>query len=33
MKTLGDAILLRNRMIEGLDVADNHPDENERVAM
>jgi NADH:ubiquinone reductase (H+-translocating) len=33
MKTLGDAILLRNRMIEALDVADNHPDENERKAM
>lgn len=26
MKTLGDAILLRNRLIEALDVADNHPD-------
>ena len=33
MKTLGDAILLRNRMLEGLDVADNHPDEAERMAM
>jgi NADH dehydrogenase len=33
MKTLGDAILLRNRMIEALDVADNHPDEAERRAM
>ena len=33
MKTLGDAILLRNRMIEALDVADNHPDEAERMAM
>jgi NADH dehydrogenase len=33
MKTLGDAILLRNRMIEALDVADNHPDEAERLAM
>lgn len=33
MKTLGDAILLRNRMLEALDVADNHPDENERMAM
>jgi NADH:ubiquinone reductase (H+-translocating) len=33
MKTLGDAILLRNRMIEVLDVADNHPDETERKAM
>jgi NADH dehydrogenase len=33
MKTLGDAILLRNRMIEALDVADNHPDETERKAM
>jgi NADH:ubiquinone reductase (H+-translocating) len=33
MKTLGDAILLRNRMIEALDVADNHPDETERRAM
>ena len=28
MKTLGDAIVLRNRVIEALDVADNHPDEN-----
>jgi NADH:ubiquinone reductase (H+-translocating) len=33
MKTLGDAILLRNRMIEALDVADNHPDEAVRAAM
>ncbi len=33
MKTLGDAILLRNRIIEALDVADNHPDEAERMAM
>jgi NADH dehydrogenase len=33
MKTLGDAILLRNRIIEALDVADNHPDETERRAM
>ena len=33
MKTLGDAILLRNRMLEALDVADNHPDEAERMAM
>jgi NADH dehydrogenase len=33
MKTLGDAILLRNRMIEALDIADNHPDETERKAM
>jgi NADH:ubiquinone reductase (H+-translocating) len=33
MKTLGDAILLRNRMIEALDVADNHPDETERKVM
>ena len=33
LKTLGDAILLRNRMIEALDVADNHPDETERNAM
>jgi NADH dehydrogenase len=33
MKTLGDAILLRNRLIEALDVADSHPDENERKAM
>jgi NADH dehydrogenase len=33
MKTLGDAIVLRNRMIEALDVADNHPDETERMAM
>ncbi len=33
MKSLGDAILLRNRMIEALDVADNHPDEAERMAM
>ena len=33
MKTLGDAILLRNRMVEALDIADNHPDEAERMAM
>ena len=33
MKTLGDAMLLRNRMIEALDIADNHPDEAERKAM
>ena len=33
MKTLGDAILLRNRMIEALDVAASHPDEAERKAM
>jgi NADH dehydrogenase len=33
MKTLGDAILLRNRIIEALDVADNHPEETERTAM
>jgi NADH dehydrogenase len=31
--TLGDAILLRNRIIESLDVADNRPDEIERQAM
>ena len=33
MKTLGDAILLRNRLIEALDVADNHPDATVRNAM
>jgi len=33
MKTLGDAIVLRNRVIEALDVADNHPDETERRRM
>ena len=33
MKTLGDAIVLRNRVIEALDVADNHPDETERKRM
>jgi NADH dehydrogenase len=33
MKTLGDAILLRNRLIEALDVADSHPDEAERKAV
>ena len=33
MKTLGDAILVRNRIIEALDIADNHPDEAERKAM
>jgi NADH dehydrogenase len=33
MKTLGDAILLRNRMLEALDVADNHPDQSERMTM
>src|SRR5205823_3055673 len=27
MKSLGDAIVLRNRVIEALDVADNHPDQ------
>jgi NADH dehydrogenase len=30
MKTLGDAIVLRNRVIAALDLADNHPDETER---
>jgi NADH:ubiquinone reductase (H+-translocating) len=30
MKTLGDAIIVRNRVIEALDVADSHPDETER---
>jgi NADH dehydrogenase len=33
MKTLGDAIIVRNRIIEALDIADNHPDETERKAM
>jgi NADH dehydrogenase len=33
MKTLGDAIIVRNRVIEALDIADNHPDETERNAM
>jgi NADH dehydrogenase len=33
MKTLGDAILLRNRIIEAMDVADNCPYETERKAM
>jgi NADH dehydrogenase len=33
MKTLGDAILVRNLVIEALDVADNHPDETERKAV
>ena len=33
MKTLGDAIVLRNRVIEALDVADNHPDPTERKRM
>jgi len=33
MKTLGDAIVLRNRVIEALDVADNHPDQMERRRM
>jgi len=33
MKTLGDAIVLRNRVIEALDVADNHPDPMERKRM
>jgi NADH dehydrogenase len=33
MKTLGDAILLRNRMLEVLDIADNDPDEAERKAL
>ena len=33
MKTLGDAILLRNRIIEVLEVADNLVDESERKAM
>src|ERR1700758_4886539 len=30
MKTLGDAILLRNRVIEALELADTHPDDDER---
>jgi NADH dehydrogenase len=29
MKTLGDAILLRNRVIEALELADTHPDDHE----
>jgi len=33
MKSLGDAIVLRNRVIEALDVADNHPDQTERKRM
>jgi NADH dehydrogenase len=33
MKTLGDAILLRNRLIEALELADSHPDDNERKAL
>ena len=33
MKTLGDAIVLRNRVIEALDVADSHPDMTERKRM
>jgi NADH dehydrogenase len=33
MKTLGDAILLRNRVIEALELADSHPDDNERKAL
>jgi NADH:quinone reductase (non-electrogenic) len=33
MKTLGDAIIVRNRIIEALDIADNHPDETERKAV
>jgi len=33
MKTLGDAIILRNRIIEALDIADSHPDETERKTM
>ena len=33
MKTLGDAIVVRNRVIEALDVADNHPDQMERRRM
>jgi NADH:ubiquinone reductase (H+-translocating) len=33
MKTLGDAILLRNRLLEALDIADNDPDEADRKAM
>ncbi|HXA49150.1 MAG TPA: NAD(P)/FAD-dependent oxidoreductase [Candidatus Acidoferrum sp.] len=33
MKTLGDAILLRNRLIEALDIADNHPDDAVRKAV
>jgi NADH dehydrogenase len=33
MKSLGDAILVRNRMLEALDVAANHPDETLRKAM
>ena len=33
MKTLGDAILLRNRLIEALDIADNHPDDAVRRAV
>lgn len=33
MKTLGDGILLRNRVIEALELADTHPDDNERKAL
>src|SRR5215831_10163076 len=33
MKTLGDAILLRNRVIEVLELADSHPNDNERKAL
>ena len=33
MKTLGDAILLRNRVIEALELADTHPDDHERRAL
>jgi NADH:ubiquinone reductase (H+-translocating) len=33
MKTLGDAILVRNRVIDALGMADNLSDENERKAM
>jgi NADH:ubiquinone reductase (H+-translocating) len=32
MKALGDAILVRNSVIEALGIADTHPDENERKA-
>src|SRR5262249_16329441 len=33
MKTLGHAILLRNRVTEALEVAGSHPDEDERKAL
>jgi len=33
MKTLGDAIVLRNRLIAASDLADNISDENQRKAM